>query len=132
MSLSAECRLNTQPPGPVILLGHSMGGLLAADAATDVSNAQRKRIAGMVAFDTPYLGMHPHVMITGIASLFPKDDDNERDGHDSKNHKPSEGKKEKTESEMNDHSEVQMVDREVTDDWEAFKRELDGTSNATS
>ncbi|KAE9402733.1 hypothetical protein BT96DRAFT_936980 [Gymnopus androsaceus JB14] len=75
--------LKTQPPGPVILLGHSMGGLLAAQAATDPSNGQdgNKRIVGMIAFDCPYLGMHPHVVITGIASLIPKKDRKETD-HD--------------------------------------------------
>jgi thioesterase domain-containing protein len=53
-------RLTTQPPGVVILLGHSMGGLLAAEAATESSNSDQ-RIIGVVAFDTPYLGIHPHV-----------------------------------------------------------------------
>ncbi|KAH7910897.1 hypothetical protein BJ138DRAFT_48183 [Hygrophoropsis aurantiaca] len=67
--------LSTQPPGHVILIGHSMGGLLAADAVTDPSNirgTRPQRIMAMIAFDTPYLGMHPHVIISGIASLFQK------------------------------------------------------------
>ncbi|KAF4616889.1 hypothetical protein D9613_008585 [Agrocybe pediades] len=106
--------LSTQPPGPVILMGHSMGGLLAADAATDPSNnsggnrGRPKRIVGVVAFDTPFLGMHPHVILSGIASLLPKDD---------------KGKKEKSEKSMNKHPDVNVVDQEVTDDWEAFKRQ---------
>lgn len=98
-------------------MGHSMGGLLAADAVTDPSNnpdkhpgAKPSRIIGMIAFDTPYLGMHPHVVISGIASLMPKDD----------------GKKKKTEGEMNDHPEVNIVDGKVTDDWEAFKNNANG------
>ncbi|KAJ3515184.1 hypothetical protein NLJ89_g1918 [Agrocybe chaxingu] len=106
--------LSTQPPGPVILLGHSMGGLLAAEAATDRSNnpegypgAKPKRIIGVIAFDTPYLGMHPHVVITGLASLLPKDDE----------------EKEKTEGSMNQHPEVKVVDEHVTDNWEAFKKQ---------
>ncbi|KDR72511.1 hypothetical protein GALMADRAFT_252627 [Galerina marginata CBS 339.88] len=107
--------LTTQPPGPVILLGHSMGGLLAADAATDSSNnpdrypgGRPKRIVGVIAFDTPYLGMHPHVVITGIASLLPKGDGSE--------------KKEKSEEAMNEHPQVNVIDQKVTDDWEAFKK----------
>lgn len=48
-----------------------MGGLLIAEAALDSSPVAR-RIIGLLAFDTPYLGMHPHVVISGIASLLPK------------------------------------------------------------
>lgn len=94
-------------------MGHSMGGLLAADAATDLSNnrgGKPSRVLGVVAFDTPYLGMHPHVVISGIASLLPKGGDG-----DSKKKGPSVGQ-------MNDHPQVQIVDDEVTDDWEKFKR----------
>ena len=54
-----------------------MGGLLAADAATDPSNnpdqypgAKPKRIVGVVAFDTPYLGMHPYAVISGTFLYF--------------------------------------------------------------
>ena len=48
-----------------------MGGLLAAEAATDPSNTaalppRPYRIIGLVAFDTPYLGMHPHIGEQGI------------------------------------------------------------------
>lgn len=90
-----------------------MGGLLAAEAATDPSNApieetgKPRRIVGVVAFDTPYLGMHPHVIISGIASLLPKDTGN--------------GEK-KSEGEMNAHPDITVVPEQVTDDWEAFKR----------
>ncbi|KAJ6625198.1 hypothetical protein B0H10DRAFT_2174303 [Mycena sp. CBHHK59/15] len=103
--------LSTQPLGPVILVGHSMGGLLAADAATDPSNAtgsKPHRIIGVVAFDVPFLGMHPHVVVSGIASLFTDDDEDKA-----------------TEGEMNQHSDVQIVDDKVTDDWDAFKKDLD-------
>lgn len=95
-----------------------MGGLLAADAATHISNnpdqypgAKPRRIVGMIAFDTPYLGMHPHVVISGIASLMPSDED---------------GKKKKSDSEMNDTSQVTIVDGKVTDDWDAFKNSANG------
>ncbi len=89
-----------------------MGGLLAAEAATHISNNppghhRPRRIIGMMAFDTPYLGMHPHVVITGIASLFADDD----------------GKK--TETEMNDNS-VKIVDNQVTDNWEEYKKNIPG------
>ena len=106
-------RLATQPPGPVILLGHSMGGLLAAEAATDPSTnvpGKPKRIIGVVSFDTPFLGMHPHVVITGIASLLPKN--GEVNGKDARSVQA-----------MNQHPQVQIVDPKVTDDWEEFKRQ---------
>lgn len=86
--MNVTTRLEQQPPGHVILMAHSMGGLLAAEAVTD-SSAMSKRIIGLVNFDVPFLGMHPHVIITGIASLLPKE-------------------KEKLESEVNDHSLVKI------------------------
>ncbi|KAJ7118407.1 hypothetical protein C8R43DRAFT_1036210 [Mycena crocata] len=110
--------LSTQPPGPVLLFAHSMGGLLAADAATDPSNfgpARSRRILGVVAFDVPYLGMHPHVVVSGIASLFPDDDDDKA-----------------TEGEMNQHSDVQIVDKQVTEDWDEFRRNLDANRSSRS
>jgi alpha-beta hydrolase superfamily lysophospholipase len=66
MVICLNARLATQPPAAVILIGHSMGGLLAAEAATDPSSnaalhPKPYRIIGLVAFDTPYLGMHPHI-----------------------------------------------------------------------
>ncbi|KAJ7742599.1 hypothetical protein B0H16DRAFT_1563091 [Mycena metata] len=110
--------LSTQPPGPVILLAHSMGGLLAADAATDASNfgiSRARRILGVVAFDVPYLGMHPHVVVSGIASLFPGDDGDKT-----------------TAGDMNQHSDVQIVDDQVTDDWDAYKKNLDSNRSMHS
>ncbi|KAJ7450834.1 hypothetical protein FB451DRAFT_1285261 [Mycena latifolia] len=95
-----------------------MGGLLAADAATDPSNSgsvRSRRILGVVAFDVPYLGMHPHVVISGIASLFPDDDGDKT-----------------TEGDLNQHSDVQIVDEKVTDDWEAFRMNLDAKSSSHS
>ena len=69
----------------VILLGHSMGGILAGDVvllgpmhaaqdsdrdAGDARKRYRHNILGSVGFDTPFLGMHPGVVTSGVASLF--------------------------------------------------------------
>lgn len=88
---SNRLKLQIDPPGPVILLAHSMGGLLAADAALS-QRPEAARIIGITFFDVPFLGMHPHVILSGIASLFPKDE------------------KPKSEKEMNNHSTVQLPD----------------------
>ncbi|KAL6704124.1 hypothetical protein ACN47E_008787 [Coniothyrium glycines] len=50
----------------IILLGHSMGGLLAADIAL----VFRHRIIGIVNFDVPFLGMHPGIVKAGLGSIF--------------------------------------------------------------
>ncbi|KAJ5635930.1 uncharacterized protein N7484_009243 [Penicillium longicatenatum] len=60
----------------VILLGHSMGGIIASDVALlnkDKTAQAKHRILGIISYDTPYLGLHPHVVSTGITSLFGKD-----------------------------------------------------------
>ncbi|CUA72013.1 hypothetical protein RSOLAG22IIIB_04874 [Rhizoctonia solani] len=59
------------PEGGVILCGHSMGGLLTAEAALA---APPGRVIGLVSFDVPYLGVHPRVVLSGVASLFKKED----------------------------------------------------------
>lgn len=60
------------PNTDVILLGHSMGGILAAEAVLlrDEQGGFRHRILGVVAFDSPFLGMHPGVISAGLGSLF--------------------------------------------------------------
>ncbi|CAE6477291.1 unnamed protein product [Rhizoctonia solani] len=60
------------PEGGVILCGHSMGGLLTAEVALA---APPGRVIGLVSFDVPYLGVHPRVILSGIASLFKKEED---------------------------------------------------------
>ena len=75
-----------------------MGGLLAAEVATSSSEVS-KRVVGLVAFDVPFLGMHPHVIISGIASLLPKDKD----------------KGMKTEGELNNGDIVKEVRRDDVD-----------------
>ncbi|KAL1296993.1 hypothetical protein AAFC00_004589 [Neodothiora populina] len=57
----------------VILLGHSMGGLVSAEVAlsqVDPSSPLRHRILGTINFDVPFLGMHPSVIKSGLASIF--------------------------------------------------------------
>lgn len=59
----------------VILLGHSLGGLLAAEVVLKAGSpengqALQHRILGTVGFDSPFLGMHPGVISSGIGSLF--------------------------------------------------------------
>lgn len=57
----------------VVLLGHSMGGLLTAEVAlisdTD-GKGLRHKILGTINFDVPFLGMHPGVVKSGLASIF--------------------------------------------------------------
>lgn len=60
----------------IVLLGHSMGGMLAAEVVLQQptpfprGKPLRHRILGMIGFDTPFLGMHPGVVVSGIGSLF--------------------------------------------------------------
>ncbi|KAF2767056.1 hypothetical protein EJ03DRAFT_344732 [Teratosphaeria nubilosa] len=59
----------------VVLLGHSMGGLLAAEvaimpAAPPATRPLKHRILGTVNFDVPFLGMHPGIIKSGLASIF--------------------------------------------------------------
>ncbi|PYH78087.1 hypothetical protein BO82DRAFT_292152 [Aspergillus uvarum CBS 121591] len=62
----------------VILLGHSLGGILAADVAllpSTLASQSSHRILGLVNFDVPFLGLHPHVIPTGLRGLWqPKQD----------------------------------------------------------
>lgn len=56
-----------------------MGGILGAEVALLPPNSQpsrfsfRHRILGTLNFDTPFLGLHPGVIVSGIGSLFRKD-----------------------------------------------------------
>lgn len=62
----------------VVLLGHSMGGILSAEVALLPSSPLhwseapqfRHQILGTISFDCPFLGMHPGIVISGIGSLF--------------------------------------------------------------
>lgn len=78
ITLTAFSRLcpHESPETDVILLGHSMGGILSAEVAllppySAISRELlRHRILGTISFDTPFLGMHPGVVVSGIGSLF--------------------------------------------------------------
>ena len=61
--------------------------------------------------------MFPPAVISGIASLFPKPDEDTTKDVDGK-------KKVRTDREMNDERQVKVVDDKVTDDWEEFKKTL--------
>ncbi|KAF2209414.1 hypothetical protein CERZMDRAFT_114075 [Cercospora zeae-maydis SCOH1-5] len=57
----------------VVLLGHSMGGLLSAEvvlAPGTPPRPLRHRVLGTINFDVPFLGMHPGVVKSGLASIF--------------------------------------------------------------
>ncbi|KAH7152269.1 hypothetical protein B0J13DRAFT_259043 [Dactylonectria estremocensis] len=60
----------------VILVGHSMGGILAADIVLmpDYNPYGQRlfkhRILGHVSLDCPFLGLHPGIIVSGIQSLF--------------------------------------------------------------
>ena len=58
----------------VVLLGHSMGGLVIAEVALMPSPTSdrplKHRVVGTVNFDVPFLGMHPGVVKSGLASIF--------------------------------------------------------------
>ncbi|KAF5021165.1 hypothetical protein F66182_6811 [Fusarium sp. NRRL 66182] len=75
------------PHTDVVLVGHSMGGILAADIIL-MPNPNRSlhstypfkhRIIGHISLDCPFLGLHPGIIVSGISSLFkpaptPQDD----------------------------------------------------------
>lgn len=57
----------------VVLCGHSMGGLVAVDAALGIAHGGGlgdgrlwPRVCGVVAYDTPYHGVHPNVFKHGF------------------------------------------------------------------
>jgi len=63
------------PSTDVVLVGHSMGGVLAADVVLMPGQRPQQtylkhRIIGAVHLDSPILGLHPGIVISGISSLF--------------------------------------------------------------
>ena len=59
---------------PKVLTDDRMGGLLIADAARDIAVNTRPgapmwpHVVGVLAFDTPYLGLHPHTFKHGLST----------------------------------------------------------------
>ncbi|KAI9639043.1 uncharacterized protein MKK02DRAFT_42084 [Dioszegia hungarica] len=60
----------------VILFGHSMGGMLVADAAKAVRDEIKAKpgknladVRGVIAIDTPFIGIHPALVSYGIEQL---------------------------------------------------------------
>lgn len=63
------------PNTDVVLLGHSMGGLLAAEvvlmpAPPTANRAFKHRILGTINFDVPFIGMNPGIVRSGLMSIF--------------------------------------------------------------
>jgi pimeloyl-ACP methyl ester carboxylesterase len=75
-NFSAWLEPHTSPTTDVVLVGHSMGGLLAAEVVLMpnqnpyVQHPFKHRILGTVALDAPFLGLHPGIIVSGISSLF--------------------------------------------------------------
>ncbi|KAL7936687.1 hypothetical protein V8C35DRAFT_296146 [Trichoderma chlorosporum] len=75
-NFSAWLEPHESPTTDVILIGHSMGGLLAAEMVlmpNQISSSQsplKHRILGTLSLDSPFLGLHPGIVASGISSLF--------------------------------------------------------------
>ncbi|EHK41671.1 hypothetical protein TRIATDRAFT_295509 [Trichoderma atroviride IMI 206040] len=75
-NFSAWLEPHESPTTDVILIGHSMGGLLAAEVILTpnrISSSRqplRHRILGSLSLDSPFLGLHPGIVASGISSLF--------------------------------------------------------------
>ncbi|PGH15995.1 hypothetical protein AJ80_05371 [Polytolypa hystricis UAMH7299] len=59
----------------LVLVGHSLGGILAAEITVLPSSPGsleifRHRVLGILNLDVPFLGLHPGVIPTGLGSLF--------------------------------------------------------------
>ncbi|KAM6496053.1 hypothetical protein JOM56_008759 [Amanita muscaria] len=73
-TLTVEKEQGAAGSAKIVLCGHSMGGLLAADSLLELSHSLKKgesdslwpRIIACISFDTPYLGLQPSVLKHGV------------------------------------------------------------------
>jgi pimeloyl-ACP methyl ester carboxylesterase len=58
-------RVAESPSRPIVLLSHSMGGLLSLDVLREsrLKLGLDLPITGILAFDTPFFGLHPNVLL---------------------------------------------------------------------
>lgn len=76
--ITSRFNLHESPTTDVILVGHSMGGLLATEVALlspytfpETTHEYRHRILGILSVDCPFLGLQqPGVFISGLSCLF--------------------------------------------------------------
>ncbi|KEY71567.1 hypothetical protein S7711_06027 [Stachybotrys chartarum IBT 7711] len=86
-NFSAWLHPHESPNTDVILIGHSMGGLLSADVVLMPNQDPysqypfKHRILGTVSLDTPFLGLHPGIIVSGISSLFAGGQDKPPEAH---------------------------------------------------
>ena len=109
-----------------------MGSLLTAEAVVLLSQSlsppystldsdTSHRVIGAVNFDVPFLGLHPHVVLSGIASLLPKSEKEKDKRRGSGNSSPGGvgvgvgTGEEKTEKQMNNLDQVRVVRRRDVD-----------------
>ncbi|KAL2760722.1 hypothetical protein ACRALDRAFT_1078675 [Sodiomyces alcalophilus JCM 7366] len=75
-NFSAWLEPHEGPTTDVILVGHSMGGILAGEVVLAPNRhpysprSSKHRIVGTISLDSPFLGLHPGIVVSGIASLF--------------------------------------------------------------
>ncbi|UNI18883.1 hypothetical protein JDV02_005121 [Purpureocillium takamizusanense] len=75
-NFSAWLEPHESPTTDVILVGHSMGGLLTGEVVLMPNKspyhqqAFKHKIIGTLSLDSPFLGLHPGIVVSGISSLF--------------------------------------------------------------
>jgi len=73
------------PNTDIILVGHSMGGILAADVVLMPNRSPydrypyKHRVLGIISLDCPFLGLHPGIVVAGLSSLFRSSSDQQNE-----------------------------------------------------
>lgn len=79
MNYAATIRNGKKELARVVLIGHSMGGIVIADCARSIARGYAQagekermwpRLVGIIAYDTPYLGVHPGVFKNGASEAW--------------------------------------------------------------